>query len=47
MKYLYSSYFDDTTNLRETYKFFATELGESKTLDSLIKSGSLWNVEKQ
>lgn len=47
MKYLYSSYFGDTSNLKETYRLFATELGESETLDSLVKSGSVWSVEKQ
>ncbi|MEQ8239197.1 MAG: hypothetical protein RIA69_08275, partial [Cyclobacteriaceae bacterium] len=44
IKYLYNYYIGDTNNLSSTFELLALELGESETLDSLVKSGSLWNL---
>ncbi|WP_420583278.1 hypothetical protein [Reichenbachiella sp.] len=43
MKYLYHLYFSDSTDLEKVYDILSEELGESKTLDSLVSSGSFWD----
>lgn len=44
MNYLYNFYMGDSSKMQSSYSILASELGESKTLDSLISTGYLWNI---
>lgn len=43
MQYLYALYYDDFAGLFKVYESLTGEIGESKMVDSLLKSNSAWN----